>query len=390
MFIKRMDISKFSRGQEVWMKDSLELGYNYFQNEDGSFAWQENFAYAVDKEALAHIRETSERLHKKCIKIVEMAISNPKVLSDFHIPHDMHQYIIQDWKRDYGRFLIGRFDFAWTPTGVKMIEYNADTPATIPESTRVLAKWGESVGVKLAGYTEDGRLTMDALATGLAKCLDGRIEKGNICHVMPYPDNVEDKTHAIYWGDALNMAGYKNVISELKDFNINYQSGKFMHHGLHVDACVRMYPWEFMLREPGRVNLYKNKCLFLNPAWTTLLSNKALLAILYGLYPDDPAILPAFFYKPENMSQYAVKPIHSRGGENIILVDENGVEENSGSYNEYPVIYQERTNTRAIDENVSTSIGAWMVGNKFSGLTFREDKTNIVKNNSSVVPHYVF
>ncbi|GAN53665.1 hypothetical protein Tasa_010_212 [Tanticharoenia sakaeratensis NBRC 103193] len=61
-------------------------------------------------------------------------------LEAFHIPPTMQSVVREPWwRRD--PFLIGCFDFAWNGGAPKLIEYNADAHATLPESTRMQSVW---------------------------------------------------------------------------------------------------------------------------------------------------------------------------------------------------------------------------------------------------------
>ena len=71
-----------------------------------------------------------------------------------------------------------------------------------------------------------------------------------------------------------------------------------------------------------------------------VLSNKAILPVLYELFPDSPYLLRAGF-EPIGET-YVVKPIYSREGSNVTIVqDGRTIAETGGDYTEGPHIYQE-------------------------------------------------
>lgn len=63
----------------------------------------------------------------------------------------------------------------------------------------------------------------------------------------------------------------------------------------------------------------KNQTLFIKPAWKMILSNKAILAVLWELFPGHPYLLPAYF-ESDRLTNYVRKPIPSREGANIDMV----------------------------------------------------------------------
>ena len=61
-----------------------------------------------------------------------------------------------------------------------------------------------------------------------------------------------------------------------------------------ITTIFKLYPWEWMLAEPyGKVALEPGTPTnWLEPAWKLLLSNKALLAILWELFEGHELLLP--------------------------------------------------------------------------------------------------
>ena len=105
-------------------------------------------------------------------------------------------------------------------------------------------------------------------------------------------------------------------------------------------SCFKLYPWEWMLREPFGRHLPEAPTRWLEPPWKMILSNKAILPILCELFPDSPYLLRAEF-EPFG-DTYVVKPIHSREGANVTIVEDGRiVAETAGDYGDGPRIYQE-------------------------------------------------
>ena len=62
----------------------------------------------------------------------------------------------------------------------------------------------------------------------------------------------------------------------------------------------------------------------IEPAWKMLLSNKAILPVLWELYPDHPNLLPSY-YEPQKFStDFVKKPILSREGANVTITTKSG------------------------------------------------------------------
>ncbi|MBS1036091.1 glutathionylspermidine synthase family protein [Gluconobacter cerinus] len=376
---------QLSPARPNWKSEADRLGYHYYQNADGSFAWREDVRYEFDDSALGLLRKVAETLHQLCLEVVDEAVLRPNGLDEFYIPRKVQNVVRDSWLR-HDPFLIGRFDLAWCKGQPKLIEYNADTPATLPESTRMQTVWHEQLGESHAHAPLQAQSLVDYLMSlRQAKRISHTI------HIVPYPDNIEDITHALYYQQWAKQAGLHAIHCELKDLEVTHQ-GKLLHKGQVVRSMIRMYPWELMFRDSGARHLRDCECTFLNPPWTALLSNKALLPALWKRYPGHPNLLAAG-YSPEDVTRahagpYVEKPIHARGGENV-RVFKNGqiICAEVGTYHSYPKIYQEFSDHKI--DGVTASVGAWIIGERFSGLTMRESHDAIVRHTSPIVPHLI-
>ena len=90
-----------------------------------------------------------------------------------------------------------------------------------------------------------------------------------------------------------------------------------------IGNLFKLYPWEFMLREIFSTKLNDAGVRWLEPAWKSILSNKALLPLLWQMFPNHPNLLPAYFAEDNvpSMDKYVVKPLFSREGANIRIIE---------------------------------------------------------------------
>lgn len=369
-----------------WQDQARRIGYSYFRNEDGSFAWREDVRYEFDRAAVTTLRRVTEDLHQMCLTVVDHAVNTPGGLDVFHIPPLVQDFVRQSWWRK-DPFFLGRFDLAWCNGQPKLIEYNADTPATVPESTRMQSLWQKQVLPKAGQMPLDATRIVALLAQFRAQ---GWVSP--LLHIVPYPDNTEDAAHAAYYSDWARQAGLDAVVCELRDLEISTR-GRLLHKGHVVHSMIRMYPWELMFRDRRAQSLAGCGCQFLNPPWTALLSNKALLPVLRQHFPGHPHLLAASFQPEAVISQaadgrYVEKPIHARGGENVRLIQaERTLCAESGTYGAYPKIYQAYADHTL--DGTTASVGTWVVGSHFAGITMRESADQIIRHSSPIVPHSV-
>lgn len=151
----------------------------------------------------------------------------------------------------------------------------------------------------------------------------------------------------------------------------------------------KLYPWEWLAKESFGGHLLDDKVGVLEPVWKMLLSNKAILPILWQLFPNHPNLLPAFFDKNDIVGDYVTKPILAREGANIEVITHGTITtKTEGSYGDSTVIYQSLANLPMFDSQYVV-LGSWMVGDKAAGMIVRESDSPIVVSAAKVVPHYI-
>jgi glutathionylspermidine synthase len=130
----------------------------------------------------------------------------------------------------------------------------------------------------------------------------------------------------------------------------------------------------------------RNLSYWIEPAWKMILSNKAILPILWDLYPGNcPWLLPAYF-EPGPLTDYVRKPILSREGANIDLVRSgNLVQQTGGEYGTEGHIYQQLFTLPDFDGKHPV-LGSWIIGQEPAGMGIRESDNLVTDNLSRFIP----
>ena len=156
-----------------------------------------------------------------------------------------------------------------------------------------------------------------------------------------------------------------------------------------ISNLFKLYPWEFMLREMFSTKLEDAGVRWLEPAWKSIISNKALLPLLWEMFPNHPNLLPAYFAEDDHpqMEKYVVKPIFSREGANVSII-ENGktIEAAEGPYGEEGMIVQQFHPLPKFGDSYML-IGSWLVNDQPAGIGIREDRALITQDMSRFYPH---
>lgn len=367
-----------SQPRTDWQQRVESQGLHY-HTLDGQPYWDESVCYAFRTDEIDQLERATYELHDLCLKAVEQVISNDRI-EPFQIAPKFIPWIKQSWELD-GQSLYGRFDFAYDGRSPpKMLEYNADTPTALLEAAVIQWYWLQDVW--------PGRDQFNSIHGKLIdfwKALNPTPE-GPV-HFVSSRGHLEDFMTANYLRDTAEQAGLQSVYMPIDDMGWNALRKQFVDPNESViRTCYKLYPWEWMLAEEFGPYLPGVRLRWFEPPWKMLLSNKAMLPILWELFPECPYLLRAAD-KPWNRT-YVQKPICGREGANVtVVVNGETVAANDGDYGDSPCIYQDVKPLPNFDGNYPV-LGSWIVNGYACGLGIREDSSPITRNTSRFVPHF--
>lgn len=260
-----------------------------------------------------------------------------------------------------------------------MLEYNADTPTSLLESAVCQWYWLEDC------FPEHDQF--NSLHERLVAQWDVLAGDDPI-YLASLATNEEDWVCTTYLMDTVLQAGRQARHIHLEDIGWDHCNHRFVDlDGNPIRTLFKLYPWEWVMREPFGQHVQASDTRFIEPMWKALLANKGLLALLWELYPEHPNLLPAYF-SASSLDSYARKPLFSREGANVQLFrDGHLIAEDGGPYGAEGYVYQQLENMPVFDGKYPV-IGAWTVGAGAAGMCIREDVSPITTNMSNFVPHY--
>ncbi len=163
--------------------------------------------------------------------------------------------------------------------------------------------------------------------------------------------------------------------------------------GAPLGTLFKLYPWEWMFRDPFAAHLAGTPTRFLEPPWKAVLSNKGLLAHLWAMEPGHPNLLPAFFEDDPRKavlgSSFVRKPILAREGANVLMVrDAAVIAREDGPYGAEGHVRQGLADLPEFGGQ-RVLVGSWVVGDEPAGLCLRESPGLITGNRARFVPHVI-
>ncbi len=375
-----------------WLATAERMGFT-FHHMDGARYWDERayYRFSLD-EVEERIEGPSGELHAMCLDLVAEATVSDALMQRLAIPDAQRDVIARSWAAR-APTLYGRFDFSYDGTGpAKLLEYNADTPTSIFETALFQWQWLEDMiasGALPAGTDQYNRLH-EALVGRMGQILT----PGSLLHFASDADHPEDRQTVRYLEDVARQAGLDPHFVAVDRIGVD-GDGRFVDEdGTIIAAIFKLYPWEDMLREPYAAHLATARAMFLEPAWKAVLSNKAMLPLLWERHRGHPNLLPAAFADDHDAAaaigpRYVRKPFFSREGWDIELVDGTAVERGpEGGYGAEGAIVQALAPLPVFD-GVRPVIGSWIVGDEPVAMSIREDDAAITRDLARFVPHAI-
>lgn len=381
-----------SKERPHWRELAKEYGFG-FHTMYGDPYWDETAYYQFTLEQIERdLEDPTEEIHQMCLEIVDQVVTDEYWLRRFQIPEAMWQPILDSW-RSREPSLYSRLDFAYDGTGfAKLYENNADTPTSLYETGFWQWLWLEDM-------VNSGAIRRDADQFNLLQELLierfqtlSRQQPGQTLHFSCCKDTVEDRGTVQYMEDCAKEAGLSTAFVFVEDIGLNGKKEFTDMADKPIRWMFKLYPWEFMLREEYAQYLPSNPINWLEPMWKSVLSNKALLPMLWKKFNGHPNLLPAYFADDPGLGElkdYVIKPIFAREGANITIV-ENGKQtlRVDGPYGDEGVIYQAYHPLPKFN-NAYTLIGSWLVDDKAGGISIREDSSRVTQDMSRYLPHII-
>jgi len=328
------------------------IGWNWMLGED-TLPYITNEMVVVSETEAENYFDAANELYEMYIAAAQQVIDNERY-AELGIPANLIELIEGSWENDANWHIYGRFDLSGGIDGkpIKLIEFNADTATCIPETA--IVQWASLK----ANYLDESQQFNTLYETFVEKFRELYLQNPSfektllISTMKGFP---EDETNMQVLGEAAKEAGFEVVFDFIENvefstiegiFKQNPENGNFMKY----DFWFKLIPWEYIgWDEPELAQILtemsKNKkAVILNPAYTLLFQSKAILKVLWELYPNHPLLLETS-YQSILGKTCVEKVLFGREGANVRIITPSGTTETSteGEYFEQKTIFQEYT-----------------------------------------------
>lgn len=354
-----------------WRDRARTLGFSYAEIA-GEPYWDETACWGFTAAEIDGLDDTLAELERLARLAAAEAIRRGSHAM-LGIPAAVWPLLVRSWERQEPS-LYGRMDLCWDGTGPpKLLEYNADTPTSLFESSVVQWEWLRCAYPDADQFNSIHEALIAAWPT---MNLPDRV------HFTCMRDSDEDRGNVDYLRDTAMQAGGETPFLYVDE--IGWDGRRFVDpERKEIRALFKLYPWEFLLRDDFGNNIAAAGTRWIEPAWRLLLSGKGILALLWEMFPDHPNLLPAFREPGRTGGAEITKPLFGREGANITAPGWT----TDGPYGGEGFVHQQWAPLPRVDGHYPV-IGGWIISGQPHGIGIREDTTPITRDSSRFVPHY--
>ncbi|HEY5718608.1 MAG TPA: bifunctional glutathionylspermidine amidase/synthase [Motiliproteus sp.] len=361
---------------------------------------------SVSESALAELKHASNELHAMFMHATHKVMADDELLARFNLPRSIWGRLRASWNNRRNQMITGRFDFSVSERGIKVYEYNADSASCHMETGKLQQRWFAAAGV--GGQPSPGsNLHRDLVRAWRKSGVD------TVLHILQ-DDDPEEAYHARYMQSAAEAAGLRTkLICGMQGLQWDNEGFVLDSEGERILWVWKTWAWETALDQlrdecdedealaklgtlrerseaPRLVDvLLRPEVMVYEPLWTLVPSNKAILPVLWELFPHHPYLLESHYQLTAGLAEqgYVTKPIAGRCGFNISLVDRHSevLEETGGRFAEQDLVYQQLFRLPQL-AGLNVQVGTFSVDGKYSAASVRVDASPVITTYSDLLP----
>jgi glutathionylspermidine synthase len=357
-----------------------------WHGEPGEPYWDERAYYSFTMEEVERIEAATEAVYKLFLEAGDRIVHDDAAFARFGIPDYCATPLRESWRDEPPALDYGRFDFGYAGKGEpKLFEFNCDTPTAMLEAAVIQWEWKEARFPDLDQFNSLHEKLIDRWTH-----LRGRLPGERVWFTHADDPSHEDTITATYMRDLAEQAGLETHAVLIDDIGVDADGRIVDQDDQLITAIFKLYPWEWIVHESYGPDIVRHlpRAAWIEPIWKMIWSNKAILALLWEMFPNHPNLLAASFDPGKVGPSYVSKPILAREGANVeIVAAGETLARTMGEYRDAPAIYQALYPLRDFGQGYPV-IGSWCVAGEAAGMGIREDGL-ITGNRARFVPHVI-
>lgn len=302
--------------------------------------------------------------------------------------------------------LLGRFDFAYTKEGFKLLEFNSDTPVCFVEAYYVNKKICDYYG-----WENPNERMVDHIKVAFHRMVEVYQQQGYLTKNIFFTSATQDHVDTGNTQFLMNASGLEARFAPLDQLVLKKDKLYVRDHqgDQPIDVWFRLYAMEYLALDKvendfpfGKYILHlmsEGKLASINPPSSFIAQTKALQALIWQLFEDkefftereqeaiERYMLPTYLDNRFLLGKksYVEKPILGRFGGGITIYNQDGTihdRDIGAKYWQQTMVYQEKveletveTTTLLGDYRGKLVWGSFLIDGKASAITTRLSET---------------
>ncbi|WP_233281395.1 glutathionylspermidine synthase family protein [Sphingomonas changnyeongensis] len=367
-----------------WPQTVADQGLIWHSEADRPY-WDESGCYRFTLAEIEMIEAATEDVYRLFLAAGERIAGDRALMARFGIPDWCMDAVAASWHDRPPALDHGRFDFGYDGISAPaLFEFNCDTPTALLETAVIQWNWKEDVFPGHDQFNSLHERLIDAWRRVAGALPGGRLWFGHVAD-----EAHEDTITTTYLRELAETAGIETLGVVIDDIGLDAAGRIVDGDDRLISAIFKLYPWEWIVAEPFGRDIVRHlpDTLWIEPIWKMIWSNKAILPVLWEMFPGHPNLLPAGFTAADAGPDHVIKPCLAREGANIALVEGGRLRAQAGGGYDGPCIYQQLYRLRDFGRGYPV-LGCWVVGGEAAGMGIREDGL-ITGNTARFVPHII-
>jgi glutathionylspermidine synthase len=333
-------------------------------------------ALEVSRDQAQELRRAASRLYQLLTRLASsLQQADDQALVTMGIPLPALPYV-RTVIPEMPAVMCGRFEFALTAEGPKLLEFNAETPTFVIDLFHINGQVCSDFGL-----IDPNRDCQQQLEQAVCAAVDA-----GLSWVKPHggkPPLVMFSAYARYKEERVTTEFYRSLLSSRDDLPYHTafcdlgelrvaSDGLFTTSGERIDVLYKLYPTEYLIKDKAPdgtavglllMELVRKRLLaVINPPISFLLQNKALMAVLWAMHLEqselftteehawiEQYVLPTYFTpydahgQPVFTAKHVVKPVYGREGVSVTIRNTSEIVEkhHKTNYNNQVMVYQD-------------------------------------------------
>lgn len=292
--------------RDGWKEEAAATGFAH-----AASSWMEGTAAVFTHAEFEILRRACREVDRLHAEMALEASRDERLLRLAGVPEAMHGYVADSSSSPVR--LVGRYDFALSEDGIpKLIDANTDSWFGLAQSAAMQWGWIERHLAVGALHSDDDQFNL------LDEAVVDWFSRLPSAYPLHFAAPMADPDAALACAWLVNcaiQAGCECRPMDIVSLGVDREGCFVDPVGDSVRILVKQHPWHAMLNEEGAGFLMGSRTRFVDPAWTGLISARALQPVLWEAHRGHPNLVEACFADAleETAGSWIWKPLTGGG-----------------------------------------------------------------------------